>query len=66
MMTRTTVDTYLRALDEELRDLPPARRRGLLDEIRDHIDSALGESESSGEAEGRNVGAVGRPYRDRL
>lgn len=55
MMTRTTVDTYLRSLDEELRDLPQARRWELLEEIRDHIDSALGESGSVGEAEVRNV-----------
>lgn len=54
-MTRTTVDTYMRSLDEELRDLPPARRRELLEEIRDHIDSALRESGSAGEAEVRNV-----------
>jgi len=55
MMTRTTVDSYMRALDEELRDLPPARRRELLEEIRDHIDSALGDSGTVGEAEVRNV-----------
>ena len=53
-MTKTTVDGYLRSLDEELRDLPPARRRELLEEIRDHIDSALS-SGDGGEAELRNV-----------
>jgi hypothetical protein len=53
-MARTTVDTYLRELDRELRDLPPARRRELLEEIRDHIDSAL-EDPAAGEADVRNV-----------
>ena len=53
-MARTTVDTYLRELDRELRDLPPARRRELLEEIRDHIDSAL-EDPTAGEADVRNV-----------
>jgi uncharacterized membrane protein len=55
MMTKTTVDTYLRSLDEELRDLPPVQRRELLEEIRTHIDSALAESGSEDEAEVRNV-----------
>jgi uncharacterized membrane protein len=54
-MVRTTVDAYLRELEEELRDLPPARRRELVEEIRDHIDSALGESRTGDEAEVRNV-----------
>jgi uncharacterized membrane protein len=53
-MARTTVDTYLRELDRELRDLPPARRRELLEEIRDHIDSAL-EGPAAREADVRNV-----------
>lgn len=53
MMVRTRVDDYLRELEEELRDLPPARRRELVEEIREHIDSALGEA--SDEAEVRNV-----------
>jgi uncharacterized membrane protein len=54
-MTRTTVDAYLRELDEELRDLPAARRRELLEEIREHIDSALAESPTSEDVEVRNV-----------
>jgi uncharacterized membrane protein len=53
MMVRTTVDGYLRELEEELRDLPPARRRELVEEIREHIESSLGESRD--EAEVRNV-----------
>lgn len=52
-MTKTTVDRYLRELDRELQDLPPARRRELLDEIREHIDSALQSSDD--EAEVRTV-----------
>jgi uncharacterized membrane protein len=51
-MTRA-VDAYLKSLDEELRDLPAAGRREILQEIRDHIDSAL--TPESGEAEVRNV-----------
>jgi uncharacterized membrane protein len=54
-MTRGTVDRYLHDLDQELRDLPPARRRELLEEIREHIDSALSESPQGGEADVRNV-----------
>jgi uncharacterized membrane protein len=54
-MTRTTVDAYLRELDEELRDLPAARRRELLEEIREHIDSALAESRDNDDVEVRNV-----------
>jgi uncharacterized membrane protein len=54
-MARTTVDGYLRELDEELRDLPAARRDELVDEIREHIDSALGEARNGDEADVRNV-----------
>jgi uncharacterized membrane protein len=53
-MARTTVDTYLRELDAELRDLPVARREELVEEIRDHIDSALRERNGD-EVEVRNV-----------
>lgn len=61
-MTRTTVDRYLRELDRELQDLPTARRRELLDEIREHIDSALEASPLRDEAEVRNVlDRLGRP-----
>ena len=54
-MTRTTVDAYLRELDQELRDLPAGRRRELLEEIREHIDSALEDSRGSDDVEIRNV-----------
>ena len=54
-MTRTTTDRYLRELDDELRDLPPARRRELLEEIREHIDNALVSGAAAGEADVRNV-----------
>ena len=53
MRMRTTVDAYLRELDQELRDLPANRRREIVEEIREHIDSAL--EGSGGEAEIRNV-----------
>jgi uncharacterized membrane protein len=55
MMTRTTVDAYLRELDHELRDLPPARRRELVEEIREHIDGALEETGAGNEVDVRNV-----------
>jgi uncharacterized membrane protein len=55
MMTKRTVDAYLRELDQELRDLPAARRRELVQEIREHIESALGEAGTGDDAEVRNV-----------
>jgi uncharacterized membrane protein len=55
MMTKTTVESYLRELDQELRDLPAARRRELVEEIREHIESALGEAGAGDEVEVRNV-----------
>jgi hypothetical protein len=54
-MARGTVERYLHELDEELQDLPPTRRRELLEEIREHIGSALDEAPSREEAEVRNV-----------
>jgi uncharacterized membrane protein len=54
-MARGTVDRYLHDLDEELRDLPDARRKELLGEIREHIDSALAEEPPGDEADVRNV-----------
>ena len=54
-MARGTVERYLQDLDEELRDLPDARRRELLGEIREHIDSALAEAPGGDEADVRNV-----------
>ena len=55
MMTKTTVDAYLRELDRELRDLPAARRRELVEEIREHIESALKEARAGDDVEVRNV-----------
>jgi uncharacterized membrane protein len=55
MMTKTTVDSYLRELDRELHDLPAARRRDIVDEIREHIESALAESGARDDVEVRNV-----------
>jgi uncharacterized membrane protein len=55
MMTKTTVDTYLRELDHELRDLPSARRREIVEEIREHIDSALEDSGAPDEVAVMNV-----------
>jgi uncharacterized membrane protein len=55
MMTKTSVDAYLRELDHELRDLPAGRRREIVEEIREHIESALGETGAGDDVEVRNV-----------
>lgn len=55
MKTWTAGDAYLRELEQELRDLPVARRRDLVDEIRDHIESALAEVGRTDDAAIRNV-----------
>ena len=61
-MRRATVEHYLHDLQEELRDLPPTRRRELLEEIREHIGEALAEIPEGEEAEVRNVlERVGEP-----
>ena len=61
-MRNATVEHYLHDLKEELRDLPPARRRELLEEIREHIGEALAEIPEGEEAEVRNVlERVGEP-----
>ena len=61
-MRNATVEHYLHDLEEELRDLPPARRRELLEEIREHIGEALAEIPDGEEAEIRNVlERVGEP-----
>jgi uncharacterized membrane protein len=61
-MRNATVEHYLHDLEEELRDLPPARRRELLGEIREHIGEALAEIPEGEEAEVRNVlERVGEP-----
>jgi hypothetical protein len=54
-MTRQTVETYLDRLDKELSDLPSARRRELIEEIRGHIDEALAQTQDPQEADVRNV-----------
>jgi hypothetical protein len=61
-MRNATVEHYLHDLEEELRDLPPAGRRELLEEIREHIGEALAEIPDGEEAEVRNVlERVGEP-----
>src|SRR5688572_18882702 len=54
-MSKGTVERYLNELDRELQDLPPNRRRELLDEIREHIGAAQEEAPSREEAKVRNV-----------
>jgi uncharacterized membrane protein len=61
-MRDATVEHYLHDLEEELRDLPPTRRRELLEEIREHIGEALAEIPDGEEAGVRNVlERVGEP-----
>jgi uncharacterized membrane protein len=61
-MRDATVEHYLHDLEEELRDLPPTRRRELLEEIREHIGEALAEVPDGEEAGVRNVlERVGEP-----
>lgn len=61
-MRDATVEHYLHDLEEELRDLPPARRRELLEEIREHIGESLAEMPDGEEAGIRNVlERVGEP-----
>jgi uncharacterized membrane protein len=61
-MRKATVEHYLHDLEEELRDLPPTRRRELLEEIREHIGEALAEIPEGEEAGVRNVlERVGEP-----
>jgi uncharacterized membrane protein len=61
-MRKATVEHYLHDLEEELRDLPPTRRRELLEEIREHIGEALADIPEGEEAEVRNVlERVGEP-----
>jgi uncharacterized membrane protein len=54
-MGNRLVDEYLRELSGELRDLPRGRRRELLGEIKDHIDSALERGPGHDEANVRNI-----------
>jgi uncharacterized membrane protein len=53
--TDDLVDEYLRRLDAELRDLPRARRRELVQEISEHIAEARSALATEGEADVRNV-----------
>jgi uncharacterized membrane protein len=49
------VETYLERLNRELRDLPEAGRREVVDEVRHHIAEARAEPGSESEAEVRNI-----------
>jgi uncharacterized membrane protein len=49
------VESYLKRLDRSMRNLPPARRDEILDEVAEHIDESLAEIESPTEADVRNV-----------
>jgi hypothetical protein len=54
-MTNQTVDRYFDRLERELADLPPQRRRDLMEEIRDHVGQALASNPNPTEADVRNV-----------
>ena len=49
------VTTYLKHLDADLADLPPARRREIVDEITEHIAAARAELPAENEAETRSL-----------
>jgi hypothetical protein len=49
------VESYLDRLERELHDLPGARRREVVDEVRGHIVEARAELASDNEAEVRNI-----------
>jgi hypothetical protein len=53
--TDRLVDDYLRRLDAAASHLQRTRRAELLAEIREHIETALGEEDAAGEAAVRNV-----------
>ena len=55
MMASQTMDRYFERLERELADLPPERRRELMEEIRDHVDQSLSSRPDPTEAEVRNV-----------
>ena len=55
MMAGQTVDRYFERLERALADLPPERRRELMEEIRDHVDQSLSSHPDPTEAEVRNV-----------
>jgi uncharacterized membrane protein len=54
-MKSPTIDDYLDRLEDELSDLPLARRRELVDELKEHIDEALASMPNASEADVRNV-----------
>jgi uncharacterized membrane protein len=57
-MTRTSeqlINDYLRRLDRELKGLPRARRREVVEEIAEHIDEAQVEANGNGEAATLNL-----------
>jgi hypothetical protein len=54
--THSLVRSYLERLDGALRDVPPARRKEIVSEIREHIGEATGGSaENASEAEVRTI-----------
>jgi heme A synthase len=55
METDRLVDDYLRRLEEAAAHLQRSRRAELIAEIREHIETALGEEEAAGEVAVRNV-----------
>ena len=55
MKTDQLIDDYLRRLDHAAARLPRARRAELVAEIRGHIEAALREEQTTGEAAVRNV-----------
>ena len=55
MKTDRLIDDYLRRLEHAAAHLPRARRAELVAEIRDHIETALREEQTAGEAAVRNV-----------
>ena len=48
--TETIIEQYMKELQRELRAFPAARKREILDEVRDHISQARAELESESEA----------------
>jgi hypothetical protein len=54
-MAENLVDRYLHELKLDLGDLPRSRQNELVAEIREHIDIALAEESTRGEADVRNV-----------
>jgi uncharacterized membrane protein len=51
----TIIRDYLEQVDGELADLPAAERREILDDLRSHIDEAVGDTSVASETDVRNV-----------